>query len=151
MRCDEDASRPMTDTPPVTMRELEDAFDFGDADELEAYLNVQTGEFVFIAPEGCLDEEPPDALEDEDKYLRMPDKRDLDLGSRLVFAFAREVGRHDEVREIFSRRGAYRRYKDSLDRWGLAEKWYAFQDAATKEALRGWCQENGIRVKEETG
>lgn len=149
MRCDEGASRPMRDTPPVTTRELEAAFDFSDADEFEAYLNLHTGEFVFAAPEGCLDEEPPDDLEDEDKYLRIPDKRELDLGSRLVFAFAREVGRYDEVSELFSRRGAYRRFKDSLDRWGLAEKWYAFQDAATKKALRDWCQENGIRVKED--
>src|SRR6516165_3207892 len=56
----------------------------------------------------------------------IPDKRELDLGKPLVLDFAREFlpVDYDEVRHIFSRRGAYRRYKDLLVRRGALERSY---------------------------
>jgi hypothetical protein len=55
---------------------------------------------------------------DDEKYISIPDKRELNLGKPLVLDFAREFlpVDYDEVRHIFSRRGAYRRYKDLLVR-----------------------------------
>jgi len=50
----------------------------------------------------------------------------------------------DEVRHIFSRRGAYRRYKDLLVRRGALDLWYDFSNKAEEAALREWCAENGI-------
>ena len=54
---------------------------------------------------------------------RIRDKRELDLGKPLVLDFAREFlpDDYDEVRHIFSRRGAYRRYKNLLERRGALE------------------------------
>src|SRR5262245_63308299 len=49
-------------------------------------------------------------------------------GQALVLDFAREFlpDEYDEVRRIFSGRGAYRRYKDLLVRRGALERWYDF-------------------------
>jgi hypothetical protein len=52
------------------------------------------------------------------------------------------------VRDIFGRRGAYRRFKDFLETRSMLEKWYAFEEKATAEALRKWCEENGIELAE---
>ena len=82
----------------------------------------------------------------DEKYISIPDKRELDLGKPLVLDFAREFlpDDYDEVRHIFSRKGAYRRYKDLLVHRGALERWYDFSNKAEEAALREWCVENGI-------
>jgi hypothetical protein len=61
---------------------------------------------------------------DDEKYIAIPDKIELDLGKPLVLGFAREFLPDDygEVCQIFSRSGAYRRYKDLLMRRGALER-----------------------------
>ena len=75
-------------------------------------------------------------------------QRELDLGKPLVLDFAREFlpDDYDEVRHIFSRRGAYRRYKDLLVRRTALERWYDFSNKSEEAALREWCAENGIEL-----
>ena len=87
----------------------------------------------------------PDDIDDE-KYIAIPDKRELDLGKPLVLNFARKFlpDDYDEVRYIFSRRGAYRRYKELLVRRDALERWYDFSNKSEAAALREWCAENGI-------
>ena len=94
-------------------------------------------------------EELPDDVDDEAKYIALPSARDLDLGKRLVMRFADEelADHYDEVAQIFSRRGAYRRFRDLLTREGALDKWYAFEAAAKEKALRDWCAENGVAVE----
>ena len=60
--------------------------------------------------------------------------------------FAREFlpDDYDEVRHIFSQRGAYRRYKVLLVRRDALERWYDFSNKSEAAALRAWCAENGI-------
>ena len=91
------------------------------------------------------DEELPEDIDDE-KYISIPHKRELDLGKPLVLDFALEFlpDDYNEVRDIFSRRGAYRRYKDLLVRRGALDLWYDFSDKAEEAALRQWCAEKGI-------
>jgi hypothetical protein len=55
---------------------------------------------------------------------------------------------YNEVRHIFSRRGAYGRYKDLLVRRGALERWYDFSNKSEETALREWCAENGIELSE---
>jgi len=95
------------------------------------------------------DEELPDDISDE-KYISIPDKRELNLGKPLAFGFAGEFlpVDYDEVRHIFSRRGAYRRYRDLLVRRGALERWYDFSNKSEETALRKWCAENGIELSE---
>ena len=75
----------------------------------------QSGKIYWHSEFGDNDEELPDDIDDE-KYISIPDKRELDLGKPLVLDFAREFlpDDYDEVSHIFSRRDAYRRYKDLL-------------------------------------
>ena len=98
---------------------------------------------------GDNDEELPDDIDDE-KYISIPYKRELDLGKPLVLDFAREFlpDDYDEVRHIFSRGGAYHRYKDLLVRRGVLDLLYDFSNKSEETALRKWCAENGIELSE---
>ena len=103
---------------PVSFTELSDAVDFvsaGHNEENRAYLCKESGKIYChsdFVPD--LDELPED-IEDEEKYLRIPDQRDLDLGKPLVLDFAREFlpDDFDTVRDIFRKRGAYAKFKTS--------------------------------------
>jgi Uncharacterised protein family (UPF0158) len=136
----------------VSLSDLRLAFEFvssGDMGEKEAYLDRLSGKIYWHSESGDNDEELPDDIDDE-KYISIPDKRELDLGKPLVLDFAREFlpADYDAIRHIFSRRGAYRRYKDLLVRRGALERWYDFSNNSEERALREWCAENGIELSE---
>jgi hypothetical protein len=138
---------------PTNIRDIIKAFEFantsGGAAEFRAFVCRQTGKTYYQTedPED-FDDELPDDIEDETKYVPLPDKRDLDLGKPLALAFAREFlpDDFDDVRYFFSRRGAYPKFKALLARRGAIERWHAYENAATEEALREWCKEQGIEV-----
>ena len=136
----------------VSFSDLQLAFEFvssGGMGENEAYLDRQSGKIYWHSEFVENDEELPDNIDNE-KYIAIPDRRELDLGKPLVLEFAREFlpDDYDEVRHIFTRRGAYRRYKDLLVRRGALERWYDFSNKAEEAALREWCAENGIELSE---
>ncbi len=54
----------------------------------------------------------------------------------------------EQVQMIFHKRGAYYRYKDLLDRHGLLQEWFNFENAREKEAIREWCLENSIDISD---
>ncbi len=130
--------------------DIEDAFMFvsmSPPHEHYAYLNKETGETYYVSTLGDSDELPDD-LEENEKYISIPHKSDLNLGRNLVFDFisANLPDEYEQVRRIFSRKGAYARFKDLLESKGQLEAWYEFEQKATEEALRGWCKENDISL-----
>jgi hypothetical protein len=136
---------------PVNFTELSDAFQFvsaGHNEENQAYLCKESDK-IYCRSEFVPDmDELPDDIEDEEKYLRIPDQRDLDLGKPLVLDFAREFlpDDFDTVRDIFRNRGAYARFKALVVRRGILDRWYDFQVKAEEQALRAWCEDNEIKV-----
>jgi len=142
--------------PSVKYSELELALWLASEDlgiESGAWVSRETG-LVYSTSEETADEDelPPD-VGDPSRYAVVPDKRDLDLGNRLVFAFvAREMpDRYDEVRSIFRRKGAYGRYKDLLERHGMLDAWFEFEHAATRRALCEWAESEGFTVVDDRG
>jgi hypothetical protein len=138
---------------PVTFSELLDAFqlaDFGDG-AFEAFVDRRTGKVWTLEDPAITGEESdvPDDLGDE-HYLPLPDKRSLGLGKPLALDFAREhlPDDLDDVRDMFGRRGAYRRFEDLLLRRGARDRWHAFEAAAEAAALRAWCADEGLEIDE---
>ena len=139
----------------VQMDELMDAYLFVSAayaGEAEAWVDRETGHIYrrwMEAPD--LAEDLPEDVEHSDRYVPVPGKYDLDLGKGLALRFAHEYlppADVDAVYSFFRREGAYRRFKDLLDRRGLLERWHAFDDEQTLQALREWCAERGLAVEE---
>jgi hypothetical protein len=140
---------------PVKFSDLELAFDFVSSDPFlgdhHAFVCRRTGKIYwqFEASEPDeLEDELPDDIEDEEKYLPVPGKRELDLGKPLVLDFAREFLPDDfhEVRHMFSKRHAYRNFRALLLQRRTLERWYEFESKATKQALRDWCEQNSIEI-----
>jgi hypothetical protein len=92
----------------------------------------------------------PDDIDDGEKYIALPDKRELGLGKPLALDFARQFlpKDFDEVRYIFSKRGAYAKFKHLLVRKELLDQWYDFEKSAEEAALRAWCDEHPIEVED---
>ncbi|MDF2116433.1 hypothetical protein PY365_12680 [Roseiarcaceae bacterium H3SJ34-1] len=117
----------------------------------EAFVCRQTGK-VYVRFDfdltGMIDEELPEDLDDAEKYLPIPDKRDLGLGKPLALDFARECVPDDfeEVRDIFGRSGAYKRFRAFLIRRRVLDHWYDFEVKTTERALREWCTVNDIGI-----
>ena len=136
---------------PVSFQDIMLAFQFvggGSMGEHEAFLCKQSGKIYWHSE--LLDdvEELPDDIEDDDKYLQIPDKRTLDLGKPLALDFAREFlpNDFDMVRQIFSRRGAYAGLRDLLEHRRMLDRWYDFEAKAEDRALREWCKLNAIEL-----
>jgi hypothetical protein len=133
---------------PVDFEDIALALEFLDAGG-EAVVCRRTGK-VYVHSEFSDIDEFPDAFDDDDdeNYVEIPHKRDLGLGKPLVLDFAREFlpDDFDEVRYIFSKRGAYQKFRALVTRRKVLERWYEFESKATERALREWCEFNGIEV-----
>ncbi len=130
---------------------IEDAFLFVSMvppEEHNAYLDKKTGELYYVSELGDSDELPDD-WEDNENLISIPHKNDLDLGRNLVFDFisASLPDEFNRVGGIFSKKGAYTRFKDLLESKGKLEAWYEFESKATEVALRDWCKENDISLE----
>jgi hypothetical protein len=108
-------------------------------------IYVRAGEFGDPLPD---EDELPEDLDENEQYIRLPSKREFDLGKPLVLKFAREFmpDDFDEVRRIFSRRGAYGNFKALLARRRALDHWHEFEQKAEEKALREWCSENKIEL-----
>jgi hypothetical protein len=127
-----------------------EAVSSGDLGQNSAWLCKQSDR-IYLQFE--IDDEPeelPDDIDDGEKYIPIPDKRQLGLGKPLVLAFAGEFLPDDfaKVRQIFSRPGAYARFNDLLDHRRMRQEWFDYRDKAEIEAVREWCAENSIEVVE---
>jgi hypothetical protein len=138
---------------PVSLAELIDAAEFASWDgplgEHQAMLCKATGEiYQHIEFSGEELDELPDDIEDDEKCIRIPHKRELGLGKSLVLDFAREClpDDFDEVRYIFSKRGAYANFRALLARRNAIDRWHDFEAKATERALRDWCELHDIAL-----
>jgi hypothetical protein len=138
----------------TSFQEILDAFELvsmGGVGEHQALLCRTTGKIYCYSQFSDLDElndELPDDIEDDEKYIAIPDKRELDLGKPLVLDFVREFlpNDYDEVRHIFSKKGAYPKFRALLARRSALDRWYDYESKATERALRDWCELNAIAI-----
>ena len=137
---------------PISFSDLQFAFEFvnfGGLGENRAILDTQSGRLYYHSEVGdnMEEDEFPDDIDDE-KYIEIPHRNELGLGKPLVLEFAREVlpDDYDEVRAIFSRKGAYGRFKALLVRRRALDRWHDFSAKAEEVALRQWCADNAIEL-----
>jgi hypothetical protein len=150
----------------VKLSDIVDGMDF-QSDERSSYLNLITGEVVSITDEELRAAETNAPLEDfpewqhdqiriaremleTDHYLPLPDRFEVNE-YRIMERFCHSVD-DDDLREdlcdAIRGRGAFRRFKDSIQAYGIAEAWYRYRDAALREIAMAWCEEHGIAYTE---
>jgi len=136
----------------VKFGDLELAFHFvslGGLGENQAILDTQTGRLYWHSEIGdnFEEDELPEDLDDE-RYIEIPHKNELNLGKALVLDFVQQFlpDDYDDVRDIFRRRGVYGQFKAMLMRRGALDRWHDFSAKAEEAALRAWCADNAIEL-----
>ena len=120
------------------------------AGEVMAYLSRKTGRIHEISEDYDADEDVPEDIQERDEYIEIPSRKELGLDSRIARGFAENRAPEliEDVREIFSRKGAYRRFEGLMESRGLMDAWHQYENERTRAALREWCEENGIELEE---
>jgi hypothetical protein len=88
----------------------------------------------------------PADIDDAERYVAVPGKHDLGLGKPLALGFARThlPECYEQVCGMFSRRGAYARFKDLLEHHQSLDAWHQWEAEQTRQALREWCADKGL-------
>ena len=105
--------------------------------ECTAVVHRKTAETFYASLMAGYDELPDD-LDESDDYIGIPHKSDLDLGKPLVMEFVRSgcPEEIDRVLTIFSRRGAYGRFKDL---WSRRPCWTSGTSSNNSGPARPYC------------
>lgn len=108
-----------------------DAIEMAD-DNYTYFLDLETGESVFLADElvtGLDNEGLEDEIEENlERYLRLPTKFEIhEYHIMEEFIWTLKGDRADKLEHAIQGRGAFRRFKDMVDRMGISQQWYDFQ------------------------
>ncbi len=139
----------MSKQTPVKLDALENALLFvggGDMYGNAAWVCRESGEVLCHSDEFEEFGPLPEDIDNADRYVAVPDKREFDLGKPLALEFARThlPARYEQVCGMFARRGAFARFKDLLERHQSLDAWHRWEEEQTRQALRAWCADNGI-------
>jgi hypothetical protein len=147
---------------PVKLKDIVDELSFI-PDEASSHLNTKTGEVVSVTHEELRAAENEEPLEDfpewqhdairiageileTDHYLPLPTKFDIheySIMERFCLSIEDDdIG--DDLCNAIRGRGAFRRFKDKIHEYGIADTWYKYLDEALREIAIEWCEENGI-------
>ena len=146
----------------VKLSDIVEGLEF-QSDERSSYLNMTTGEVVSVTLEELRAAEEDEPLEEfpawqheairiardiveTDHYLPLPDRFEINEYRIMErFCLSREDDDMcDDLCNAIRGRGAFRRFKDRVQAYGMAAVWYRYRDAALREIAMAWCEAHGI-------
>jgi uncharacterized protein UPF0158 len=150
----------------VKLSDIVEGLEF-QSDECFSYLNTATGKIISITDEELRAAENDEPLEDfpewqhdairiakdiveTEHYLPLPDRFEIheyQIMERFCLSVDDEDMR-DDLCDAIRGRGAFRRFKDRMQLYGMAEEWYQYRDAALREIAMAWCEAHGIAYTE---
>jgi len=137
------------------------------SDERYAFLDKRTGEVVSISDEemqAAEDDEPiedfPDwqqdlvriakeIVDETGDYIDLPTKFDIDEYS-IMEKFCLSLDDSEMSDDLYSAikgSGAFRRFKDAINEYDIADDWYKYRNDALKEIAIEWCRETILSLK----
>lgn len=150
----------------LSLADLVDALDI-QAEEASSFYNRNTGEIYVVTDEEIrgaeedipLEEYPEwqremivharELLANEDSFIPLPDKFEIHEWS-MMDRFARGIETPEICDQLCSSlrgKGAYRNFKDTIQRFGLSDRWYSYRSARLEQIAREWCKENGVEFE----
>ncbi|MBQ8305367.1 MAG: hypothetical protein IJX90_04020 [Blautia sp.] len=124
-------------------------------DEWNQYLDIETMEVVSL-PEDLYDEEDREMAEliDEGwntRFFALPSKYDIHEYSIMEsFIWSLPEGQmQNYLQNAIRGRGAFRRFKDEILRYGVEQSWYAYREEAYRKIAREWCEDHGFLYEED--
>jgi hypothetical protein len=138
------------------------------SDENCAFLNKNTGEVVLISQEEQNAAENDEPIEDFPEWqqgavnlmkeiiaesnncVALPSKFDINEYSIMEdFCLSlQDVEMRDNFCGLIKGSGAFRRFKDAIHEYDIADDWYKYRNNVLKKIAIEWCQENGIEFED---
>jgi len=123
-----------------------------DAEEIEEILEEGYGDEINDSSSNDLDLEAAffrdvkNVLSLDEDYLKLPsqfDINDYEIMERFCFSIPNEKIGDVLLRKIRGA-GAFRRFKETIDRYKIEEDWFKFKDEAYKEIAVAWLERHGF-------
>ena len=119
----------------VNLLDVIDAIDTINEEETYFY-SIQDEEIVYTLDDG----------EDEEFFIPLPTKQEVnDYQNMVNFT---ETIEDDKKRDWFENaihgKGAFRRFRATLERFGMETEWYDYLEACHRELAIEWCEQHGI-------
>ncbi len=121
-------------------------------DNYTYFLDLETGESVFLADElitGLDNDGLEDAIDGApERYLRFPTKFEIHeyhIMEEFIWSLKGEAV--NRLENAIQGRGAFRRFKEQINRMRIEQQWYDFQAEYYKKLAIKWCQEHGIEYE----
>ena len=119
----------------VNLLDVIDAIDTINEEETYFY-SIQDEEIVYALDDG----------EDEEFFIPLPTKQEVnDYQNMVNFT---ETIEDDKKRDWFENaihgNGAFRRFRATLQRFGMETEWYDYLEACHRELAIEWCEQHGI-------
>ncbi len=150
----------------VTRVKLEEIIDGleSQSDESSSFLNKKTGEVDFITDEELNTAEENEPIEDfpdwqqdlvriakeiiaeTGDYISLPTKFEIDE-YRVMERFCLSLDdpeMSDLLYSLIKGSGAFRRFKDAIHKYDIADEWYSYRNNALKEIAIEWCRDHDI-------
>jgi hypothetical protein len=129
-----------------------------------SYLNIATGEIVFVPEEDMIYAEESTYIDDmlpewhqkvivaakhilvSDDFLIFPSKFELNE-YKMMEKFCHDI-QHESLKEVMvdaiKGKGAFSRFKMYAERFNILDDWYEYRRDRYREIAEEWCKENGL-------
>ncbi len=138
----------------IKLSELIQTLEF-QVEDSNSYYDMETGK-VHSVWDGMIDgkrapKEEIEAFDDEDRYLFLPSVDTTDEYEIMRdYVYSLPEGKlQSRLFQAISGRGAFRRFRETLEDLGREDDWERYHDAKIEEIGREWAQSNEIEVEED--
>lgn len=137
----------------VPLKLVYDAIEMAD-DAWKQYLDIEKMEIVSLPESPFMgeydeeDQELADMIEEgwRTRFFSLPTRFDIheySIMERFVWNLP-EGKMQDSLEHAIRGRGAFRRFKDAVRRFGIEQQWYEFQEKKYYEIAADWCEDHGF-------
>lgn len=118
------------------------------SDESTYYFDRKTNETVLLSEYADDYQEVSKAIDEdeEDRFIPLPTQREINEYG-MMEDFVEELPDGDQKYTLavaISGRGTFRRFKDTVARFDLEDKWYAYRERCYARVARRWCEDNDV-------
>ncbi len=87
-----------------------------------------------------------------ERFIEGPSQSDFDEYRHMeeFIGSLSDAGAADQLWRAIKGKGAFRYFKDTLDRLGLQDQWYRYRDEAMKAFVIAWAQQNQVPYEDDT-
>lgn len=128
-------------------------------DEWNQYLDIEKMEVVSLPEEPFLgrydeeDQELSELIEAEwqVRFFGLPSKYDIheySIMERFIWSLP-EGQMQNSLENAIRGRGAFRRFKDAIIRYGIEQDWYDYQEEAYRKIAMEWCDGHGFACQDD--